>query len=182
VKLNRRLFNVCLLLSWLLFTIWGFWYTQFSPLRVFDEKERVITLTEDPNHFKQLLKEALPTELAKTEGVMVHFYQNNCRCFKRAQQHITELKALASRKSLHNVELNIDHYPQLAKLIPATPATLLLDANDQLRYFGPYASGILCNSRNSLVETILQQIETEQQSVMPMEVVGCYCPTEQPEL
>ncbi|TAA46946.1 DUF6436 domain-containing protein [Corallincola spongiicola] len=175
---RKYLASFALFVVWIGFTAWAFWYTQFAPLILFDQHDRVRPLTESPATFTATLRQHLPIASEQNGAVMVHFTQQGCDCLPRASRHIEQLQKQATELKVRNITLSLEQHPVLARWIPATPATLLLDSTGQLRYFGPYSAGLLCSSRNSLVESILKQIATPHPALMPMEVLGCYCPTD----
>lgn len=87
---------------------------------------------------------------------LVHVFDEHCVCNTKALAHIDKLN---NNNSLVGVG---QHFITPATLslsdfmLPATPAVLIF-IDGQLKYAGPYASGVMCSVDESLIMPILKQ-------------------------
>lgn len=137
----------------------------------------------------------LPDDLAGPGNIrLVHFWDPACPCNVGNQQHLSDLVAqfsgaggvdfYAVRKpgSQGQLPATLDAIKPLnslpgAERISASPAVAIWDRQGRLAYFGPYSEGLVCNSKNSFIEPILQALLQDRPvSATHTMAVGCYCP------
>ncbi|WP_286974672.1 DUF6436 domain-containing protein [Pseudomonas sp.] len=142
----------------------------------------------------------LPAELAGPGAIrMVHFWDPACPCNVGNQQHLAELvknftplgvEFYAVQKPGSHGELPADlkaikalpALPGSADL-PASPAVAIWDREGKLAYFGPYSSGITCNSSNSFIEPILNALmDGRKVHASNNMAVGCFCDWKPPDI
>lgn len=135
----------------------------------------------------------LPADIAGPGPIrLVHFWDPACPCNVGNQQHLAELVEHFSARGVefYGVQKPGSHgqLPEtlkdlkpLAQLpgsgkLPASPAVAIWDKAGNLAYFGPYSSGLTCNSSNSFIEPILNAL-AEGRSVNASNnmAVGCFC-------
>lgn len=138
---------------------------------------------------------SLPPELAGPGRIrVVHFWDPACPCNVGNQQHLSDLVAQFSGAggvdfyavgkpgSQGHLPATLDAIKPLASLpgaehISASPAVAIWDRQGRLAYFGPYSEGLVCNSKNSFIEPILQALLQDRPvSATHTMAVGCYCP------
>ena len=71
----------------------------------------------------------------------------------------------------------MEDVPELAALIEAVPALIVLDKQAQLRYLGPYATGYGCFTGKNLVEQVVSYTTQlpYNGAVINADASGCFC-------
>ncbi len=161
----------------------AFLWFEARYLRAFSERTAVFTGTDI----------RLPAEIAGPGPIrLVHFWDPACPCNVGNQQHLAELvehfapqgvEFYAVQKPGTNGNLPetlsaLKPLPQLPgnEKLPASPAVAIWDRTGKLAYFGPYSSGLTCNSSNSFIEPILNAlVDGRSVSASNNMAVGCFC-------
>ena len=173
----------------LLLTLWGVavfaawrWH-EARYLRSFSEQTALF-------YCEQL---RLPAELAGPGPIrLVHFWDPACPCNVGNQQHLAELighyapqgvrfyavQKPGSKGQLPDTLSSLEKLPGFdgSAQLPASPAVAIWDRDGKLAYFGPYSSGVTCNSSNSFIEPILEALAARRRvSASNNLAVGCFC-------
>lgn len=104
--------------------------------------------------------------------------------------HIEKINALVAQTDVQVWVLDVYEHKALKAMVPSTPAIAVIDANEQLLYYGPYSQGSGCFSRYGAVNSVItNKLLTQKEHPMqyrpsadiPMtfiqtEAHGCYCP------
>jgi len=191
----RTLIVSALVLSWLLLSGYALFDLQTSQLRLFDES--VLTSAE-PFPVDQLTRQYLAASGVPDHAVMFHAWDPGCACSEASLLHLARL---ASELAAHGVEVAvvtpalIDE-GQRARFVrttgvqpvawfvdagksylPASPAAIVVAANGQPVYVGPYAAGAACVSGSGgFVESAIRAVDKTPADVFVNRTVsGCYC-------
>jgi hypothetical protein len=80
-------------------------------------------------------------------------------------------------RSDHGIEVRLTNPESVNALIPSSPAAVLLNADLDLIYYGPWSAGAACVSGTSgFVESALKVLGDESPlAVINRSAVGCYC-------
>jgi len=106
---------------------------------------------------------------------LVHVFDEHCVCNTRARAHIRKLNINQTFAG------TAQHFLSPAKLLahgfslPATPAVLIF-FNGELKYAGPYASGVMCAVDDSLIVPILKQELMLPGLWLNGDTTACRCP------
>ena len=180
---RKTLFAILLLALWgvAVFAAWR-WY-EARYLRSFSEQTALF-------YGEQL---HLPAELAGPGPIrLVHFWDPACPCNVGNQQHLAELighyapqgvrfyavQKPGSKGQLPDTLNGLEKLPGFdgSQQFPASPAVAIWDRSGKLAYFGPYSSGVTCNSSNSFIEPILEALAAGREvSASNNLAVGCFC-------
>ena len=121
-------------------------------------------------------------EILKNEGIpagsIVHIgRQKYCYCETLTAPHQTQLLNRLSHLGYSSVNINIELVPKLAKMLPSTPALIIIDSNNNLRYLGPYATGYGCFTGKDLVDEISQYATAPHYlgAIIKSDAQGCFC-------
>jgi hypothetical protein len=181
--LRKTLFAALLLALWgvAVFAAWR-WY-EARYLRSFSEQTALF-------YGEQL---RLPAELAGPGPIrLVHFWDPACPCNVGNQQHLAELighyapqgvrfyavQKPGSKGQLPDTLSSLKNLPGFdgSAQLPASPAVAIWDRGGKLAYFGPYSSGVTCNSSNSFIEPILEALAAGRVvNASNNLAVGCFC-------
>lgn len=167
-----------LIVLWFAIVLTGLWWLIDARLVWFDSHGRLQQQVTDTN-FEQRLARQVSAGVGDLTSAVVHVASNSCRCNWRTRGHqqaiVREVDALGGR----NISIDIDQYPGLQRLIPATPAVIIFDQNSQLVYLGPYADGAFCSSATSFVEELIPAVRATERprnsGWINMVAKGCYC-------
>jgi len=107
-------------------------------------------------------------------NTIIHFTSDNCSCTQYSKEHKTEIDKKAKRAGFNIININLP--ADLLTIIPSTPSILIVNAMEELLYFGPYSVGLACSQSNGYVEVVLQNYAQGYNSdLLISEVTGCYC-------
>lgn len=122
---------------------------------------------------------------SENRPVILHFMDPDCPCNRFSIPHIAELKSQLGQQARHLEHIKnqlIDPFATgtaLAKIVPATPAVAIWDAQGELRYFGPYSNGTFCGNGDDMIIYTLEQLsDGSDMRWLSQEYVGCVCPWE----
>lgn len=165
---------------WLVACVASLYWFLGGQLSWFDPAGTLEHQASQPN-FEQQLGQALRkrVQIASGNGTVVHIKSADCQCNWRAQSHITDLTGQAEQQGLQVRYLSLEASDELQRWLPATPAVILLNAQGELAYIGPYSAGAFCSSASSFVETLLPAL-TESSAPggwVNTQSRGCYCST-----
>lgn len=164
--------------------LWSaFLWFEARYLRPFSERTAIFTGADI----------ALPAEIAGPGPIrLVHFWDPACPCNVGNQQHLSELVehfaplgvafyAVQKPGSSGHLPETLSTLKPLQQLpggekLPASPAVAIWDSAGKLAYFGPYSSGLTCNSSNSFIEPILNALVSGRSvNASNNMAVGCFC-------
>lgn len=164
--------------------LWSaFLWFEARYLRAFSERTAIFTGADI----------RLPPDIAGPGPIrLVHFWDPACPCNVGNQQHLAELvehfavqgvafyavQKPGSSGQLPDTLKALKPLEQLpgSEKLPASPAVAIWDRAGNLAYFGPYSSGLTCNSSNSFIEPILEALaEGRSVSASNNMAVGCFC-------
>lgn len=159
---------VVVIALWLAVTILGLVYYQYNQLRVFDS----VGVLEQAGWFTKF-KDHIGFTAAKQNSLII-VTDPNCGCTKQAQPH---LKQLASFSKAHNFTLiNIEQTASLQRLLPSTPAAVVINDKGDFVYAGPLSQGLGCAQGSGFVETVINNLVAGFNSELLLnKTSGCYC-------
>ena len=157
---------IAAIIVWLSVLVALLWYSGSGQLSHFSPNNTVIESKE----LVDLVKSNHPVN----KPILLHFFDQECRCNLVAEPHINSVKALAQKQQFTNVYIDINEHPKWKSRIPSTPAVLAIN-NNQLQYFGPYSTGPSCLPGEGLIEPYLTTPTTKPQILT--DGFGCYCNT-----
>nr|WP_281362588.1 DUF6436 domain-containing protein [Marinifaba aquimaris] len=98
-------------------------------------------------------------------------------CSRLTQTQRGKIDQLAQEQGTIVQTLSLSEQPWLRFWLPSTPAIVMFDETEKLVYLGPYSEGWLCNSANSLVESLLPRLSKTVGSIaiVHSQAKGCYC-------
>ena len=202
---HKKYLAIGLVLVWLVGTMIGFWWFQFKDLQQFDSRANSSrTIFFDGEALVQQLQKVANEKhsMQSDETMVLHFWDPDCPCSRFNQVHVRELvkqyaaqgirfMVVAHSSSQHSrtqlehqaravfgdVSLILDSELTLGDAVPSTPAAMVVDANRQLAYFGPYSNGAVCLSGNGkFVENILDDLLVGKNSQQINTLAyGCFC-------
>ena len=111
-------------------------------------------------------------------GSLIHITSKAfCFCDQLARGHQSSLDKKIQDSSVDSFSIQIDSKHPLSKLIPSTPAVVLIDKNGNLKFAGPYSEGTGCFGKYGQIDGILDNYLTNQHSnpIIRSEANGCYC-------
>ena len=109
------------------------------------------------------------------KNTIIHLKEEKCKCNLYSNKHIEELNEKLNKEDFNIVNINIKK-SELKKIIPAYPSTIIFDKNGDLAYVGAYSDGLMCSSKNSVVEMVLTNIKAGfNPALINSDTKGCYC-------
>ncbi|AJQ95345.1 DUF6436 domain-containing protein [Gynuella sunshinyii] len=188
--LTSRRVLVWALIAVILIGLVAVWQIQRIYLREFDPDGRLVSF--------------MPDEIRLPASSFIQILDLSCPCNGFSREHIASLVKNANQQGLVNSQiwvLNNGHLqPERLKAIaqanhleesavrvieaedypwiPATPAALISNSDGTVAYFGPFSSGIRCNTGNSFIDSVIQRIETGNHVFPQVNAIvdGCFCP------
>ena len=149
----------------------------------FDPKLKLAQQIMSLDFEKHLLK-VLPKAHKNAQLAVYHITQGDCFCEWLVQTHQRNIEHWSAGRDIVNIDIRLQHYPQLANMIPATPAVVVVDEWGKLIYLGPYARGRGCFNGSGQIDVYLHRWErlsvTRKHSHQPLidtDASGCYCVT-----
>ena len=189
LSMTRRLAATGLVLVWAAGTVAAFWWFEFRNLRTF--------LPEQVAMFQAERLGDLAAETgapARGPGpVIMHFWDPACPCTRFTTPHVQDIVASYADRDVGLVvlvpEAGLEDAARATfgattdvrvagTLNPvSSPAAVLLDAQGELAYFGPYSTGAGCTTGDgSFVESVLDSLNA---GYNPRQVntlaTGCFC-------
>ena len=167
--------------NWLILILWAVGlltallvYGQ-RQLTDFDPNGELLHRSTAPN-FDSSLVDVLKSQNISPGSVIHVGTQSRCYCDTLTTPHQTQLLAKLG-DDFHHVKLNVEDVPELAAMLEAVPALIVLDKQDQLRYLGPYATGYGCFTGKNLVEQVVGYTTQSRYSgaVINADASGCFC-------
>ena len=142
--------------TWLAFVLFVSWIAISSVLLFYlGNRHYGSFASEQPWQTRPVLLQDLA--LNATEPVqLVHVFDQHCVCNARAQVHINQLINNDTLAGIGQHFITPATLKTLGFMLPATPAVLIF-IDGQLKYAGPYASGVMCSVDESLITPILKQ-------------------------
>ncbi|APD84746.1 thioredoxin [Alteromonas sp. Mex14] len=167
--------------SWLLLILWAIGllcallvYGQ-RQLSEFDPNGELLHRTTAPDFDATLV--AILEKQDIQPGSIIHVgTQSRCYCDTLTKPHQSQLLAKIG-DDYHQVRLNVEDIPELAAMLEALPALIVLDKHKQLRYLGPYATGYGCFTGKNLVEQVVNYTTQLPYAgaVINTDATGCFC-------
>lgn len=195
-------FAVGLVLVWVGFTAAGFWYLQWQYIRPFSSD----TLTTTSQFFEgAALSEEVLAELENApSGYAIHFWDPACPCSRFSTPHTRDLVEQADASGVssllvvrdpttgdgdRNLKLAEKAFGDTVSIIswsriagslnlPASPAALVINNQNELTYIGPYSSDAYCSpGRGAFVEDALKRLKSGQQEPVLINNLAqaCFC-------
>lgn len=170
--------------KWLLVIIWclsimtGLWVYGDFQITPFDPAMKLGQAASQKGFDADIVKAFNTAGI--TGGTIVHIESDRrCYCNSLSQKHQQSLSDSLAEDGYTFATLALQQHPALRAVIPSFPALALIDHNNQLRYLGPYATGLGCYTGDDLVAIIaaLAHNETMPGAVVNSNVEGCYCNT-----
>lgn len=167
--------------SWLLLILWAIGllcallvYGQ-RQLSDFDPYGELLHRTTAPD-FDATLVAILEKQDIQPSSIIHVGTQSRCYCDTLTTPHQSQLLAKLG-DDYHQVRLNVEDVPELAAMLEAVPALIVLDKQDQLRYLGPYATGYGCFTGKNLVEQVVSYTTQSRYNgaVINTDASGCFC-------
>ena len=148
-----------------------FYKLQYSTIDYFD-KEKTLS-TYSVNKIEKNIKSIL--NFNNYKNTIIHLKEEKCKCNLYSNKHIEELNEKLNKEDFNIVNINIKK-SELKKIIPAYPSTIIFDKNGDLAYVGAYSDGLMCSSKNSVVEMVLTNIKAGfNPALINSDTKGCYC-------
>lgn len=167
--------------SWLLLVLWAIGllcallaYGQ-RQLSDFDPDGELLHRTTAPDFDASLV--AILEKQGIQPGSVIHVgTQYRCYCDTLTTPHQTQLTAKLG-SNFRQVRLIVEDVPELATMLEAVPALIVLDKQNQLRYLGPYATGYGCFTGKNLVEQVVSYTTQLPYAgaVINTDATGCFC-------
>jgi hypothetical protein len=201
IRPNKRLWIALpLLFSWLVGTVYAFWWFQVRDLRPFAPEAEQMAVFEGEQLAGKLQALLQSTSATTDKAVVVHFWNPDCACNKFNDPHVRQIieqyrasgvqfvtvaaagrnpQQIAARaRSTFDTPVLIDAGLQSAGVMPtSTPAAAVLTAEGQLAYFGPYSEGAFCGAQGgAFVEKALDAVlDGGNPHELNTLAFGCFC-------
>lgn len=159
---------------WALILLFFIVYFANTQGKYFDQQGELAYAASSMNYEADFIAALLKQKISLNNTV-IHFYQDDCFCKLIATPHINAIKKLAQANTMVNNSINVNDLPRAAEFVPATPAVAVFDEQAQLRYFGPYASGMYCAGKKGLVEDFIPASDRSLGAAILTDASGCYC-------
>ncbi|GEA12128.1 DUF6436 domain-containing protein [Alteromonas sp. KUL49] len=127
--------------------------------------------------FDKRLVETLQANDISANTVLHVGSEKRCYCETVTEPHQLQLTAVLEEFGYQSQHIAIESFPNLADVITAVPALIVIDGESNLRYLGPYATGLGCFTGQTLIGQITQlatQIDYAG-AVINADVEGCFC-------
>lgn len=148
-----------------------FYKLQYSAIDYFDKENKLSAYSI--NKIEKDIKSTL--NINDYKNTIIHLKEENCKCNLYSNQHIKELNKKLNKDEFNIINVNIKK-SELKKIIPAYPSTIIFDENGNLAYVGAYSDGLMCSSKNSIVEMVLTNIKAGfNPALINGDTKGCYC-------
>ena len=189
--------------SWIIATLFAFWWFQFKNLHEFNSLSISTRADFLPKSLRTELEDKVKSEfpyLFKTKKpVVIHLQATGCGCNRFNNPHLSDVVSTYRRKGVVFASLVLTRTPQaiiekfkentgiesilqnqslqFALENVSSPAALVFDGNGELSYFGPYSSGAMCSTQSGqYVETSLDSLLSEKKTdLAPDKAFGCFC-------
>lgn len=156
---------------WLVLIVSSFVYLVQQRLVEFDSEFKLLNTP-----ITTMLEELSNTQTSSLKQTVFHFYDSQCSCTVLTKEHKEFIDSIAINDNFNIVNIDVTDN-NIADFIPATPAILITDSNENLLYVGPYSTGLDCSADNSLVDVVLSNYRQGFSSpVVTSDATGCYCP------
>mgnify|MGYP000017559717 CR=1 FL=1 len=170
--------------GWLVVAVWlcsvmtGLWIYGGNQTSEFDPQLSLTAASSERDFDTRFA--AYLNEAGIRPGTLVHLQTDSpCFCNSLSRQHQYDLSELLKEQGYSLTVVNLSDHPSLADNVPSFPALAVLDAENQLRYLGAYATGLGCYTGDDLVATIANWVKQDnyQGAMINADGEGCYCPT-----
>jgi len=165
----RGVYAWALFCSWLILVSFWSWQLFFKSDRAFSESLDVLS---DIN--LQLISPGKTT--------LVHFVDAQCGCNRFAMPHIRDIEKrypdyrhviVDAMKPLPT----LFHKFSVDDLVVSSPSVALFGEAGQLRYYGPYSSGLVCGQGEDLIARAVNSMRQDKGfHWINLIGFGCYCP------
>lgn len=153
---------------WLVWVVIGFIYLVSQRLVEFDPNQQLLTATP----------QEIVAQFANQTGSgqrIYHLIDQECHCTSLLTDHRQQINKIAKKDGFEIIDVDINRN-EIATLVPATPAIVIVDNNDELLYVGPYATGLDCSADNSLIDVVLDNYRQGFSApTIINDAKGCYC-------
>jgi len=171
-----KLISWILLLGWAALLLMAILLYGDRQLSEFDPQGTLIHHSTDPGFDSKV------THIMQNYGVeastLVHIVsERNCYCDTLAAPHQIQLLNKLGNPDYSTTTIALEQLPELAEILPSTPALIIIDSDYRLRYLGPYATGYGCFTGKDLVDEISQYATTPNYigGVIKSDAEGCFC-------
>lgn len=170
--------------GWLIVAVWlcsvmtGLWVYGGNQTSEFDPSLSLTAAASERDFDIRFV--AFLNEADITPGTIVHLQTDApCFCNSLSRQHQYDLSELLKEQGYSLKVVNLSEHQALADIVPSFPALAVVDADNQLRYLGAYATGLGCYTGDDLVATIASWVRQDnyQGAMINADGEGCYCPT-----
>lgn len=173
MRLTKRSVVTLAFSCWALVTGALLYYSSDTRLIVFDTEGTLASRSASLTYDQQLVT-WLSQQGLTTRNTVIHITDPACPCYSISQPHRDSVVALAEKHGYQNQYLNWT--PMAKNNIPASPAVVVISADNQLIYVGPYSSGAFCTADNGLVEPFIKgSSKPLPGAVVVTDAIGCYC-------
>lgn len=196
-----------LVVVWVCSTVYAFWHFQIRNIRPFDlqsQIEQPVFVAEQHSlNIQTILDNFTQADSKKESATVFNFWDPDCPCSRFNESHVNdiittymsqgirfvlvprygdirpkaELEQLARERFGLQLEIIYDYEQTFRQAVPSSPAVVVMDAQGQLAYFGPYSVGSFCGpSGGAFVEktldSLLQGINPGRMNTIAF---GCFC-------
>ena len=160
--------------AWLILGVWivlsalFMWRGFYSDYRLF---------ISDSSRLKV---EKIPEFGPQSEMTFLHFIDTDCACSRFSLPHIDEVEA--AYPSIRHVRVTRDNVASIEREFStldwaiASPAVAVVSQEGLLNYYGPYTDSEICGKGDSLVEIVVQSLESNKRfQWMNVLAYGCFC-------
>jgi hypothetical protein len=146
-----------------------------AKLSPFDPTQSLIMQSMELS-FEPRLSAALKPVETDLANKVIHIRSGDCVCESLAEKHSSELSNNLAKLGFKSEAINLDALPELAKLVPSTPAVMVFNHEQKLLYLGPYSEGLGCFTNSSLSQKIIKLSQSRYFGAqINADVEGCYC-------
>jgi len=169
--------NIGLLILWGVVAIFAALQIGNTQLTEFDPDLKFSEQISDINYDLEFVGLLAPY-IGKEKAHIIHFEQGDCMCEWVAKSHKHKIDALGKMQGMPSITINLDVHTKFKELIPSTPSVAVI-FNGQLRFLGPYSTGLGCLNSNGPVNEVLAYANRSMfaNPVIIADAQGCYCNT-----
>ncbi len=164
-----------LVLLWAGSLLLGLWLYSDNQLNRFDPQLQLNTAAASPEFDRQAV-EALIQSGVNLPAIVHVSAGPDCFCESLSASHRAQLDHALPTFTLHT--MLADKLPgSLGSVLKMAPAVLVVDAQGQLRYLGPYDLGYGCVTGQTLIDSIVAKAQGTYQpaGAVVSQARGCFC-------
>ena len=168
-------YSYVLVLLWAGSLLLGLWLYSDNQLSHFDPQLNLNTAAASPE-FDRRAVDALVRSGINLPAIVHVSAGADCFCETLSASHRAQLDDALPTFALHTIMA--DKLPEtLGSALQMAPAVLVVDAQGQLRYLGPYALGYGCVTGQTLINSIVAKAQGAYQraGAVVSQARGCFC-------